>query len=228
MKISKTHNIDCMEYMKNIDDNEFDLSVCDPPFGIGENWNKSKTQQFYGHKNNFNNSSPGKSYFQELLRISKNQIIWGGNYYCHFLPLTNSWIFWDKIRDVEKTFMSEGELAWTSLKKPMRLIQIRWDGAKKGAETGIKTIHPHQKPVALYKWLLKNYAKPNDKIFDSHLGSGSSRVAAYELGFDFYACELDKDYFDAQELRFMEWKKKFNNEFYIPDSKMGLFKNIQG
>jgi site-specific DNA-methyltransferase (adenine-specific) len=217
------HNCDCMEYMKDIPDNYFELAIVDPPYGIGENWNKNKHQQFYGHKNSFNNSIPKKEYFLELCRISQNQIIWGGNYYCHNLGQRNSWIYWNKCRDVCKTFMSEGELAWSSFNKPMRSIEIIWDGAKKGNETGSIMIHPHQKPVSLYRWLLQNYAKQTDKIFDSHVGSGSSRIACYELGFDFTGCELDKYYWEAQEKRFALEKAKIDNRFYLPDEENLLF-----
>ncbi len=106
------------------------------------------------------------------------------------------------MRDVKKTFMSEAELAWTNIKIPIRIFNIIWDGFKKGSETGIKTIHPHQKPIILYKKVLENYAKPGDKLIDTHSGSGSFRIAAYDLGFDLVSCELDKDYYEANEKRF--------------------------
>lgn len=221
------YNCDCMEFMKTVPDKYYELSVCDPPYGIGENWNKNKTDQFYGHKNNFNNLIPSKEYFNELLRISENQIIWGGNYFCHFLEMRNSWIFWDKCLDSEKIFHSEGELAWTSFDKPMRKIKKIWNGGKKGIETGIKRIHPHQKPIELYKWTLQKYAKKNDKIFDSHVGSGSLRIACYELGFDFEGCELDFDYWNDQEKRFFEFKQKYHDQFYIPAEKNNLFEGMQ-
>lgn len=212
--------------MAGVLDKFYDLAIVDPPYGIGDNWNKSKNQQFYGHKNNFNQKPPDKNYFKELFRISKHQIIWGANYYCHYLPMSNNWIFWDKIREVKKTFMSEGELAWTSFPIPMRKIRIIWNGGKKGIETGIKTIHPHQKPITLYKWLLKNYAQPGWKIFDSHVGSGSIRIACHDMGFYFEGCEIDPDYHRDQEIRFQNhvqdelWNKQEIQELIYEEKEL--------
>lgn len=225
-KWGKLYNCDCMTFMKDIPDKYFELAIVDPPYGIGENWRKNKNSNFYRHKNNFNNKIPEELYFKELFRISTNQIIWGGNYYIDYLPITNSWIFWDKIRNVEKTFMSEGELAWTSFKTPMRKIIIRWDGVKKGNESGINTIHPHQKPVALYRWLLQKYVKPCDKIFDSHAGSASSFIACMELGFNYTGCEIDNDYYNESIKRIKLHEAKIENKYYLPDDENLLFKDL--
>ena len=219
--ISEAHNVDCREYMKAIPDGFFNLAVVDPPYGIGSGSGASlnvfehtckRLRRYTGNRKNrlsagagklkdrvlqtmnseWDNLLPTPEYFEELFRISKNQIIWGGNYFD--LPPTRCVICWDKQQPWEN--FSQWEMAWTSFDSPAPIF--RW----RNAGDGEKKIHPTQKPVDLYAWLLKKYTKPGDKIFDSHLGSGSSRIAAYKLGFDFYACELDKDYFDAQEDRF--------------------------
>ena len=195
--MTEAYNIDCMEYMKTLPDKAFDLCVCDPPYGIIESGGQTG-----GHNGLFSNraykngiisawdSKPPKEYFVELFRVSKNQIIWGGNYFD--LPPTRCVICWDKCQPWEN--FSQWEMAWTSFGKPAGLFKF-------DNRTGDK-IHPCQKPVALYEWLLTHYAKPGDKILDTHLGSGSSRIAAYNLGFDFVGCEIDPDYFKAQEERF--------------------------
>lgn len=208
--ISETYNMDCMEYMRQFPDKHFELAVVDPEYGIGA----SEMTMGSGKKKKFQKGKkwdlvpPAQSYFTEVMRVSENQIIWGGNYFD--LPKTKSWIFWDKgiYRDCD---FADGELAWTSSNKVLRVAKIR-DKGFLGRDTD-ERIHPTQKPVALYKWLLSNYAKPGDKILDTHLGSGSSRIAAYDLGFDFYATELDKDYFDAQEKRFQNFKSQLKMEF---------------
>lgn len=186
-------NIDCMEAMKRYPDKWFELAVVDPPYGIEINMNMGrKAGKRKKHKQKvWDNEIPEDAYFEELMRVSKNQIIWGGNYFP--LPLTKSWLFWDKLVPDAMSFAA-GELAWTSFNESLRKITL---DSKSG-----NRIHPTQKPVSLYKWLLTNYAKQGDKILDTHLGSGSSRIAAYDLGFDFTGFELDKDYFEAQEKRF--------------------------
>ena len=207
------YNCDCMEFMKTIDDNYFELAIVDPPYGIGN------FSQGHGiHEYEWNNDIPDQSYFSELYRISKNQIIWGANYYNCFDKKGGA-IIWDK--ENPHPNMSRCEIASNSFYKKVDYVNIRHYGFM-----GEKNFHPCGKPIALYKWLLENYAKENDKIFDSHVGSGSSRIAAYELGFDFVGCELDKDYWEAQEKRFTEFKKKFHNEFYIDRENSDLFKNI--
>lgn len=204
---------DCMKYMKTCDDNKYDLCICDPPYGIGKTWSKSKSNQFYRHKSTYNNNQsekPTAFYISELQRISKNQIIWGWNYFCHLLPETNHVIIWDKDRNADVTYMSEAELAWHSFSQPVKIYKKPWNGALKGPETGIKKIHPFQKPIGLYRWLLKNYAKPGQIIFDSHVGSGSIRIACHDMGFDFTGTEIDKDYFEAQEKRYQDYIKQFD------------------
>jgi site-specific DNA-methyltransferase (adenine-specific) len=218
MPISEVFNMDCMEYMKGLPDKLFELAIVDPPYGIGESGKTNKTRsglavsKDYGDKD-WDKSSPDKQYFNELTRISSNQIIWGANHFISKIPYDSScWIVWDKVNGGND--FADCELAYTSFKTAVRQIRFMWHGFMQGADftgkmQGNKTInekriHPTQKPVALYKWLLKNYAKEGDKILDTHLGSGSSRIAAYLMGFDFYGTEIDKDYFEAQEKRFKE------------------------
>lgn len=198
-------NIDNMEYMATVPDQEFDLAIVDPPYGIGEDWKKNRTGLHFKHDSTYKNDCiPSEEYFLQLMRVSKNQIIWGANYYTEFLAPTNSWIIWDKKRNVEKTFMSEAELAWTSFNIPARFYRQQWDGAKKGKDTGLVKIHPHQKPISLYEWLLATYAEKGQKILDTHLGSCSSAIAAHYAGLDFVGCELDPDYYQADVKRFNE------------------------
>jgi site-specific DNA-methyltransferase (adenine-specific) len=194
MPISEVYNMDCMEYMKRIPDKFFDLADVDPPYGIGKGWTKDKHSKFYKHTSSYTNDQiPGKEYFEELFRISKHQIIWGANYYTDFLPARNSWIVWDKKRDYSTQHMAEGELAWTSFNIPLRIAEFMWNGACVCHKRYGK--HPHEKPVTLYAWVYNNYSKYGWKIFDSHMGSQSSRIAAYKLGFDYYGCEIDEQYF---------------------------------
>jgi site-specific DNA-methyltransferase (adenine-specific) len=210
--ISETYNMDCMEYMRQFPDKHFELAVVDPPYGIGESLKKrenNSTGKWKNPKKKLHNPKgwdilkPDFEYFQELCRVSKNQIIWGANHFGN-MPASPCWIVWDK-KNGESDF-SDCELAWTSFNSAVRKFEWLWNGFQK--QQPENRIHPTQKPVALYKWLLSNYAKPGDKILDTHLGSGSSRIAAYDLGFDFYATELDKDYFDAQEKRFQNFKSQ--------------------
>jgi len=206
------YNQDCMPALANMKDNAYDLAICDPPYGIGDTWSKSRHDRFFkqGKLHEYQNTKPpGKKYFSELMRVSKNHIIWGANYYTHQLPEDNHWIIWDKKRSFEKTFMSECELAWHSFSTPARIVEHQWDGYKKGHETknGIK-VHPHQKPINLYKWLLKNYAKEGDKILDTHAGSFSIGIAAHDMGFDLDAYEIDVDYYNAALKRFNQHKSQ--------------------
>ena len=199
--ISEVTNEDCMEGMARYPDKYFDLAIVDPPYGINrggqtETFTKNKKHKRKHFENKgWDNEIPNKIYFNELFRVSKNQIIWGANYYTQYLPSSMGWIFWDKGQDLS---MSDGELAYTSFQIALRRKII--NRGQLMIEGG--TIHPTQKPIALYKWLLHNYAKQSDKILDTHLGSGSSRIAAYEMGFDFTAFELDTEYFEAQEKRY--------------------------
>lgn len=207
----KLINGDCMEYMKTQCDQAFDLAIVDPPYGIGENWKKDKHSVFYNHSSTYKNQhKPSKEYFDELFRVSKNQIIWGANYYCHFLPQRQSWLAWDKNRDYEKQHMAEGELAWHSFNKPMQFIRLTWNGAVTCQPRYGK--HPHEKPVALYEWLVDNFCNPGDKIIDTHLGSGSSAVACHRMGYDFVGIEIDNGYFEDASER-VENSQKQNDLF---------------
>ena len=186
------YNCDCMEYMKGISDNYYDLAIVDPPYGInagkknvGSGWvtRESKSWDF---------ERPGINYFSELRRVSKNQIIWGGNYFADLLPASMGWIFWDK---GQRNFsLADGELAWTSFNRALRVFEF--SRAKCMAEVNGHKIHPTQKPVKLYEWLLKHYAKPTDKILDTHFGSCSIGIACHNFGCSLDACELDEEYFD--------------------------------
>ena len=188
-------NADCMNFMKTIPDNYFSLCVVDPPYGININNNmgRRKGDKPSDYKNvTWDCEIPSNEYFEELFRVSKNQIIWGANYFN--MPPTKCFIVWRKPQISENVSFSMLEYAWTS-----------FDGTSKewiGMSNEPDRIHPTQKPVALYRWIFQHYAKDGDKILDTHLGSGSSRIAAYEAGLDFVGCEIDKEYFDKQEERF--------------------------
>lgn len=213
--ISEVYNMDCVVGMRQYPDKYFDLAIVDPPYGIGFDGNTTANGGIAGRRNGFthkqhhskkgwDNERPSNEYFNELRRISKNQIIWGGNYFADLLPPKKGWIFWDKkITNSNNKNFSDGELAWTSFECILRRFTYDWIGfGYLNNPQGEKKIHPTQKPVKLYEWLLMNYAKKGDKILDTHLGSGSSRIAAYRNGFDFVGFELDKDYYEAQEKRF--------------------------
>lgn len=210
MPISNAYNRDCMEAMREFPDKYFDLAVVDPPYGIGFGaFNRTNTDasgnRYKANKykqDNWDNGIPSNSYFIELERVSKNQIVWGGNYFPYLWQNgCKGFIFWNKGNPVPN--FSDGELAWTSFNKVARQLDFRYYGGLEGKSTSPIKIHPTQKPVFLYQWVLTNYAKNGDKILDTHLGSGSSRIAAYKMGFDFWGYELDVDYFQAQEKRFM-------------------------
>lgn len=195
--VSLVECCDNMEFMSRYPDKFFDLSIVDPPYGIDINMNMGlkKGQKAVHARKNWDKSIPQEAYFDELFRVSKNQVIWGGNYFP--LPLTRSWIFWDKFVPDGVSF-SDGELAWTSFDRTLVKANIPYTGFI-GSEG---KIHPTQKPKELYRWVLTRYANPGDKILDTHLGSGSIRIAAYDLKFDFYGCEIDPDYFKASCDRF--------------------------
>lgn len=186
---SEVFNIDCMEGMAKYPDKYFELAIVDPPYGIGISSNPVRQQY---KKKYWDDETPTKIYFTELKRISANQIIWGGNYFP--LEPSQGFLIWDK-KQPHDFSLAMCEFAWMSFQKPAKIFQY-------SVLTERDKVHPTQKPVALYKWLLKNYAKEGDKILDTHLGSGSSRIAAYEMGFDFTGFELDKDYFDASVKRY--------------------------
>lgn len=203
--MNKVHLIDCMEFMNGVPDKYYELAIVDPPYGIGQDWKKRNKGRGFLETSYKNDKIPNKEYFKELERISIDRVIWGYNYYTEFLGSTNYLIIWDKVSSCNQVFRySKAEIAYTTKHIPCNLVSIPWDGYRMGEETGVSKIHPHQKPVALYKWLLKNYAKPGDKIFDSHVGSGSIRIACHDMGFDFVGCEIDKDYWEAQEERYTQ------------------------
>ena len=195
---AELHNIDCMAYMATLPDKAFDLAIVDPPYGInilhsgglGTNCDNKKHNRKYHERKNWDKEKPNKKYFEELMRVSKNQIIWGANYFVQHLTSSMGWVFWDKGQDLS---MSDGELAYTSFNKALRRIII--NRGQLMVEGG--TIHPTQKPIKLYEWLLTNYAEKGQKILDTHLGSGSIAVACNNLGFNLVGCELDQDYYKA-------------------------------
>ena len=195
-------NEDNMELMARYEDNHFDLAIVDPPYGIEVNkmgLGKGKKKQSHKVKT-WDNAIPTKEYFDELKRISKNQIVWGGNYFFDYLGNTRCVINWDKIQDFSG---SDFELGWTSFDKPSKTFRMsRVEAYGKG------TIHPTQKPKKLYEWILKNYAKEGDKILDTHLGSGTIAIACHNLKYDLTACELDKDYYDAAMKRLKQHQQQ--------------------
>jgi site-specific DNA-methyltransferase (adenine-specific) len=199
-------NLDCIEGMKQYPDNYFELAIVDPPYGIGADKAQNKGGEKWGYKKykdtDWDSSIPQKDYWDELFRVSKNQIVWGGNYMTDFLFPSMGWILWDKGQ--REFSLADGELAWTSFKKALRIFDMSRGSALAQNNEGGGRFHPTQKPVKLYKWQLQNYAKEGDKILDTHLGSGSSRIAAYDMGFEFTGFELDKDYFEASEKRFQQ------------------------
>jgi site-specific DNA-methyltransferase (adenine-specific) len=194
--------------MSRYPDKYFELAIVDPPYGINVNMNagrKTTTKSKKRTLKKWDNETPNDNYFAELFRVSKNQIIWGANHLIDKIKINSQgWIFWDKCVAEGATF-SDGELAYTSFNRSLKKAIIPWSGFI-GMEG--EKFHPTTKPIKLYQWILKNYANQGDKILDTHLGSGSSRIAADKMGFDFYACELDTEYFEAQEKRFKEYKSQ--------------------
>jgi site-specific DNA-methyltransferase (adenine-specific) len=204
-------NEDNMNLMARYEDNHFDLAIVDPPYGIGFDGGHKPTQGKSGKSKTFNketilykkggwdNSRPKLEYFAELQRISKNQIVWGGNYFADLLPQKKGWIYWDKkITSKNNKNYSDGELAWSSFDCILRKYTYDWNGfGYLNNPQKQKKIHPTEKPIQLYEWLLINYAKEGDKILDTHLGSGSIAIACHNLGFDLTACELNKEYYNA-------------------------------
>ena len=194
---SEVFNTDCLEYMRTLPDKAFQLAIADPPYGISRAGHRRDAK--YGWKQfeqkEWDNERPTKAFFDELERVSENRIIWGANFFADMLQPSRGWIVWDKgQRGLD---MSDGELAFSSFGSVLRIYTLN-----RVALLQEGTIHPTQKPVALYAWLLKNYAKPGDRIFDPMMGSQSSRIAAYKMGFDYVGCELDKEYFDKGCERF--------------------------
>ena len=204
---SEVYLEDCVTALKRFNDNHFDLAIVDPPYGnidaIGLIDNKKKGKQATKRTNYklFENIAPDDEYYCELARVSKNQIIWGGN----FLGLCGGVIVWQK----NGTAFGEAEVAICSTHKSVKVFEYTWNGMiQQNMKDKEIRIHPTQKPVALYDWILHNYAKPNDLILDTHLGSGSSRIAAYKGGFNFVGFEIDKEYYEKQEKRFNDFKSQ--------------------
>lgn len=199
-------NMDCVEFMKSKPDKCYDLAIIDPPYGINmamghkgseKRGDKNKYKSFAGNDNEI----PTPEYFEQLFRVSKNQIIWGGNYMIKYLEPTPCFIVWDKVQP-EAFSMAMCEIAWTSFKSPAKIFKKRVVGAD-----DVK-IHPTQKSIELYRWLLQNYAKPNDKILDTHGGSMSSAIACDMDGYSLDICEIDSDYFNAGVKRFENYKRQ--------------------
>lgn len=187
---SEVFNVDCVKYMRTLPNDYFDLACVDPNYGIGIAANPVRQKH---EKKDWDNKTPDKEFFDELFRVSKNQIIWGGNYFG--LPPNKHFLIWDKMQPFDFS-LAMCEYAWSSFDSPAKMFR------QHVASNGEKKIHPTQKSVALYAWIFKNYVKEGETIFDPMVGSGSSRIAAYKLGFDYVGCEIDKDYFEAQEKRF--------------------------
>jgi site-specific DNA-methyltransferase (adenine-specific) len=185
------HNEDCMKIMAQYEDNYFDLAVVDPPYGINRDGGETGKNWKVYEKKGWDTSAPNEEYFKELFRVSKNQVIWGANYFTQNLPSSMGWIVWDK---GQKLTMSDGELAFTSFQRALRIKVL--NRCTIGQEGG--NIHPTQKPVKLYNWIYKNYAQEGQRILDTHLGSGSNAISAHysKMG-EFVGCELDEDYYKA-------------------------------
>jgi len=209
-------NCDCMDLMADAPENHWQLSIIDPPYGIDAantfGGNERKSGNGAALKTDFEKKDwdieiPDADYFFQLMRVSKNQIIWGANYMSHFLPPSMGWIVWNK--DNGTTKFSDAELAFTSFERALRVWKYTWNGMIQGdMKNKERRIHPTQKPVKLYDWLLSNYAEPGDRILDTHLGSGSSAIAAHYAGHDFVGIELDENYFKAAKKRFDESTKQ--------------------
>ncbi len=206
--------MDCLAAMREMPDKAFSLAIVDPPYGIKRFTKGGSIVNKYGsEKRAWNNEKPKDEYFDQLFRVSKNAIIWGANNFN--LPTSEYFVVWQKSNSEDFSF-AMCEMAWTNCKVPAMIFKHYHTQTK-----GEGRIHPTQKPVALYKWLLQNYAKPGDTILDTHLGSGSSRIAAYDMGFDFTGYELDAEYFNASEARFKNYisnLKLFSpEEMYRPE-----------
>lgn len=234
-------NEDNMDLMARYPDNHFDLAIVDPPYGIGEDGSRNKTRSKLAKSKNYkpyegnDKEPPSFEFFQELQRISKNQIIWGANHFISRIPNDSScWIVWDKVNG-DNDF-ADCELAFTSFKSSVRQIRFMWHGFMQGSDysgamqgnkkLNEQRIHPNQKPVSLYKWLLDKYAKPGDKVLDTHLGSGSLAIACHDLGFELTACELDTEYYNDSIERIKN-HIAFNQSLFSPDElrQTSMFEN---
>ena len=192
---SEVYNEDCIDVMKRYEDNYFDIAIVDPPYGIDINSSGTHFKEKYEIKD-WDKATPNDEYFKELKRVSKNQIIWGGNYFLDRLGNCKCFIIWDK-KIAEDMSFAMCEMAWTSFKNGAKIYNK--------TATQLNRIHPTQKPIGLYDWLIDRYAEKGQIILDTHLGSGSSRISANKAGLSFVGCEIDKDYFNAQEKRYKEF-----------------------
>ena len=216
-------NEDCMIGMARYPDKYFDLAIVDPPYGIGESGKTNKTRcklavpKDYKSFHGDDLKPPDGEYFKELMRVSKNQIIWGSNHFISRIPYDSPcWIVWDKDNSGD---FADCELAWTSFKSAVRKYEFRWNGMLQGDMKNKEIrIHPTQKPVALYKWLLTNYAKEGDLILDTHVGSASSLIACHQLGFDAVGFELDPDYYKASKERLQNIQKQITITDWLGES----------
>ena len=217
---------DCMEYLPQFPDKYFELAIVDPPYGIGEDGSKKKTrgmQAGLGKRGGGRNAksyskdyhaylggdiAPNKEFFDELMRVSKNQIIFGANHFISKIPYDSScWIVWDKRNDAND--FADCELAYTSFKSAVRVFRFKWNGMlQEDMKHKEIRLHPNQKPVALYDWILSKYAKRGDKILDTHVGSASSLIACYKNGFDYVGFERDPYYYDLANKRLEEYKSQ--------------------
>jgi site-specific DNA-methyltransferase (adenine-specific) len=214
--VSEAVNMDNMEYMAGFPDKFFQLGILDPPYGSSI-MAKNKFQRHKTTDTTYRNKSiPQAEYYREVERVCEATIIWGAQYQMQYLNNEGSFIVWDKKADPDKHNMSSCDIAWYSKRKQIKTFDGHWCGAVKFENE--PTIHIHQKPVGLYKWVLTNYAAPGMKILDTHLGSGSSRIAAHDLVFDFYGCEIDKISFDRQEKRFQ--KHIAQQQLFAPERQL--------
>ena len=206
-------NEDNMQLMARYEDNHFDLAIVDPPYGIGfgefnrtnKNTDGTRVKANKYKQSNWDDEIPNDNYFKELKRVSKNQIVWGGNYFPYLWKTgCKGFIFWYKGNPVPN--FADGELAYTSFNKVAKMYNFRYYGNLEGNTSATEKHHPTQKPISLYEWLLMNYAKEGDKILDTHLGSGSIAIACHNLGYDLTACELDKEYYEASIKRINQHK----------------------
>ena len=203
----RLHLGDSLEAMKQMEDNAYDLAIVDPPYGIniskagGYYHKKGKGQANPHTKKDWDSDIPSAEYFDELRRVSKHQILWGGNYFTEYLKPSRCWIFWDKMKFVDN--YADGELAWVSMDRNTKQVRIQHHGflTKDG-----RSIHPTQKPVMLYEWILDNFAKEGNKILDTHLGSGSIAIACHNRGFEFDGWEIDEEYYNNAVKRFEQHK----------------------
>ena len=196
---------DCLEYLKSLDDNSIDVVVTDPPYGIGEAAGKNKSRgklaisQDYGNKD-WDDKRPSNEIFKEMLRVSKNQVIFGGNYFSDLLPPSSCWLVWDKVNG--KSDFADCELAWTSYKTAVRYFKYRWSGMLQGnMSKKEKRVHPTQKPLPLMEWVIKNYTKEGDKILDPFMGSGTTGVACVNFNREFIGVEKEEQFFSAAQKR---------------------------